>query len=585
MKQLRIIYSDVKRIAFPCLCLMLLAVTSCQREAAVRSALARAEAVMEENPQEARLILDSLSHEIVNHPNRQSIVNRKSSNRKSDLALWALLRTQAEHKCHVRAKSDSLPLIATRYYGTKRKTQRAALAQHYLGCAYSDMGRDLEAMDALLRASTLFPDTTNKYFANNLFELGIIYTSHHMNDSAWVAFSRYRQTDACNSDSVNIGYADYYMGSVALYNGNDDVADSLFRCVEQNTTCSSYIHHSTYFQLAKLYYHRKHDIEGAVAYLDKLGDYFGPENGAVLSLKADILADQQQPALAYELHKKAIRNSPDIYTQCSSYERLASIAPLLNKPDSTQYFIERYKNLLDTIYVQNKQKELTEVKDKHIVEMEQQRLENEHRRWIWTLSLAALALIIVVLVVLVWSLNLANRKKKAYIHISDQLKKAKMQEERQKIELAKAQEEADRLKTAYQDALQQRNAETPGPADYESRIRICADQFRKGLSWAMVLRYLHGSALSLQKDERAAIRHDLNVCFADYYDLLQAKGKKVNQTEKMVSACYILGFKAEETEEILGYSDSTVRVQKYRLKEKLPDELYQLIFSFPLQMG
>ena len=50
----------------------------------------------------------------------------------------------------------ALPLIATRYYGTRHKTQRAALAQHYLGCAYKDMGRDIEAIDAMLRATTLF---------------------------------------------------------------------------------------------------------------------------------------------------------------------------------------------------------------------------------------------------------------------------------------------------------------------------------------------------------------------------------------------------------------------------------------------
>jgi len=232
-------------------------VTSCQREAAVRSALARAEAVMESDPSAARLILDSLSHKIVNHPNRQSIVNRKSSNRQSNLALYALLRMQAEHKCRVRATSDSLPLIATRYYGTKRKTQRAALAQHYLACAYSDMGRYMEAIEAFLRASMIFPDTTNKYFANNLFHLGLLYTNHHMLDSAWVALSRYRNSETCDSDSVNIGYADYYMGSVAMYKGMDEVADSLFHRVDLNTKNSVFMKKSTYFQWAKLYYSHK----------------------------------------------------------------------------------------------------------------------------------------------------------------------------------------------------------------------------------------------------------------------------------------------------------------------------------------
>jgi len=154
-KQIRIIHSDVKRIAFPCLCLLLLAVTSCQREKVVRSALARAEAVMEENPGAAREILDSLAYpqplpkgKGVWSPRLQEGMGEAS------FALYALLRTQAEHKCHVRAKSDSLPLIATRYYGTKRKTQRAALAQHYLGCASRASGQNCMASLTCRSSST-----------------------------------------------------------------------------------------------------------------------------------------------------------------------------------------------------------------------------------------------------------------------------------------------------------------------------------------------------------------------------------------------------------------------------------------------
>ena len=168
--------------------------------------LLRAEALMESDPHAARAVLDSLTRENENHPS--SLFHLPS---KRDAALYALLRTQADYKCRIRLASDSLPLIATNYYGTKRKTQSAALAQYYLGCAYGDMGRDLDAIDALLRATTLFPDTTNRYFANSLFELGILYMNHHMENDALTSFLRYRHLDICNSDSINIGYTDYYM--------------------------------------------------------------------------------------------------------------------------------------------------------------------------------------------------------------------------------------------------------------------------------------------------------------------------------------------------------------------------------------
>ena len=337
---------------------------------------------METDPHAARAVLDSIDPPPT-PPVREGRLSPLRGSGKGVFALYALLRTQADYKCDIPLTSDSLPLIATEYYGTRRKTQHAALAQHYLGCTYSEMYRDLEAIEAQLRATTLFPDTTDKYFAHSLLHLGRLYSRHYMVDSAWVAFGRYRQTESCNSDSTNISYADYYLGTVAFYKDNDELTDSLFQSVLSNTKTNKSIRFKTYFQLAKLYYYRKHNVEKALEYLKLTDIYYGEENGALLTLRADILA-QQQPAAAYELYKKAIRNSSDIYVQCMSYEGLASVAPLLNKPDSTRFFIDQYKSLLDSIYTMNKQREITEIKDKHLVELHDRELAVQRSRLYWT---------------------------------------------------------------------------------------------------------------------------------------------------------------------------------------------------------
>ncbi|MBR4336928.1 MAG: hypothetical protein IKP91_01630, partial [Bacteroidaceae bacterium] len=245
------------------LLLLTASVTSCRRDAAFHDALLRAEALMETDPQQARAVLAEIEDSILkieDYPAEEagqkarknfqsSIFNFQS---KSEAALYALLRTQADYKCDVPLTSDSLILLATDYYGTKRKSQRAALAQHYLGCTYREMHRDLDAIEAQLRATTLFPDTTNKYYAHSLLHLGLLYSKHYMVDSAWVAFGRYRRTESCNSDSANIGYADFYMGTIALYHDDDELTDSLFQCVLNNTKTTNYNRFTTYFQLAKL---------------------------------------------------------------------------------------------------------------------------------------------------------------------------------------------------------------------------------------------------------------------------------------------------------------------------------------------
>ena len=343
------------------LLLLTASVTSCRRDAAFHDALLRAEALMETDPHAARALLAEIEDSILkieDYPAEEASKARKNFQSsifnfqsKGDAAHYALLKTQADYKCNVRLTSDSLPLIATNYFGTKRKSQRAALAQYYLGCTYSDMHRNLDAIDALLRATTLFPDTTNKYYANSLFELGLLYRQQNMFDSALVAFRHYRQTDVCHSDSVNIGLADYNMGLTALFKGEDLLADSLFLCVMHNTKNSAYMRNDINFQLAKQYFYRKHDAERASEYLEKYMSYAG-ENSVSLLLCAEIQAEKHEPLQAYTNYRKGLKKSKDLSVRCTAYKGLAYIAPLLDKTDSARYFMNQYEALLDSIYAQ-----------------------------------------------------------------------------------------------------------------------------------------------------------------------------------------------------------------------------------------
>ncbi len=324
---------DMKRsiLLFPVAAILLvLSVSSC-RDAGVRDALQRAEALMESDPHAARALLDNIASPNPPLKGRASESTGLPSFRrgKGEAALYALLRTQADYKCRVRLTSDSLPLIATNYYGTKRKTQHAALAQYYLGCAYSDMHRDLDAIDALLRATTLFPDTTNKYYAYSLFELGRLYMNHQMNDEAIATFNRYRLSEACKSDSMNIGYADYYTGIASLYKGDNFRADSLFQIVIHNTKIPTSSRYSTYFQLAKLYFYEWHKAEESLDYINRYINYFG-ENEAATILKGNILSAIHQPELAYNYYNKTLQQSTDIYAICTAYKGLAKVTSQIN---------------------------------------------------------------------------------------------------------------------------------------------------------------------------------------------------------------------------------------------------------------
>ena len=599
----------------PLLALLLMlagSISSC-RDAGVRDALQRAEALMETDPHAARAVLDSLmpnvdcqtsdsqtADECLGKGSRAKVLSdslqsvslksKKDSSAnpqssifnfqsKRDAALYALLRTQADYKCNVRLTSDSLPLIATNYYGSRRRTRYAALAQHYLGCTYSEMRRDLEAIEAQLRASTLFPDTTDKYFAHSLLHLGRLYFKHYMVDSAWVAFSRYRQTESCNSDSVNISYADYYMGTTALYHDDDEITDSLFQCVLRNSRSTDYTRFMTYFQLAKLSFYHQHDIEGALAYIEKIGDYFGEENGALLMLKADILAQQQQPATAYDFYKKAIRNSSDIYIQCSSYEGLASMAPLLNKPDSTQFFIDQYKSLLDSIYTMNKQREITEIKEKHIVEIHDQQMKARNMR----LQLAVGIFIIVLLSTFVITLLLIDRKRKneklKYEDALNTIRQKQMAQLAQKEETPPDAEGYDEEPDVEPDAVTP--SDSPFIALQRERIALYRSQYATS-PWPQYFK-AHEADITLEKKMNITQSKELmlylDTLFADMFVVMYGSNLNLNKNDFEYCAMVVLGFSTAQMSYCTQATVHSYHCRHGKMKTILSDDWYQIIYG------
>ena len=112
------------------------------------STLERAEAVMNDHPDSALTMLDSLSiHE--------------TEFGKRFLRKYQLRRLQAENKTNVPLTSDSLAKILVSYYDSHGNANERMLAHYLLGCTYRDMGEAPHAIDCYLDATTQ-ADTTAK---------------------------------------------------------------------------------------------------------------------------------------------------------------------------------------------------------------------------------------------------------------------------------------------------------------------------------------------------------------------------------------------------------------------------------------
>ena len=110
------------------------------------AALDAAESIINDRPDSALAILDSLE------PSSQDF-SRKNLRR------WQLLRLMAQNKCDTVFRSDSLQLVLTDYYDHHGTPNEKMLAHYLLGRAYYDMGEALLALKAYEDAAAA-ADTT-----------------------------------------------------------------------------------------------------------------------------------------------------------------------------------------------------------------------------------------------------------------------------------------------------------------------------------------------------------------------------------------------------------------------------------------
>ena len=112
-----------------------LVVMACSERREYREALSRAEAAMDEHPDSALLILDSLGQheqEFGRHFRMQ----------------YLLQRTNAQNKTNVKFTSDSIAKELASHFDSHGTTNEQVLAHYLLGRAYSDMEEAPTALQA-----------------------------------------------------------------------------------------------------------------------------------------------------------------------------------------------------------------------------------------------------------------------------------------------------------------------------------------------------------------------------------------------------------------------------------------------------
>ena len=546
------------------LCFSFIAVllSACGGHGGARVQLQRAEALMESDAKAASAALDSITPTTLRGEAR---------------ARYALLRTQTDYKNYVPLTSDSLILIATRHYGTRRQTLPAALAQYYLGCTYKEMGRDLDAIDALLRATTLFPDDTNRYLPYTYAELGNLYLSHNMPDEAIQVLRRYKEYGIAHNDEEVIGQADYFIGRGYLYSQlNDSAYESFHRVISNHASSKQYID-ASHFQLSKLCLYQYHDSLRATQYINQYinANADSEDMGAAYLIKAELSSGLSEVDSALCYYQLAISKRSNLNARCWAYKGLSRLAPLVNKTDSVGYYSDMFANLLDSVYLVNHRSEINELITNHTIELHDREMAERHNRLLWTLGVCALC---VVAGVTISVLAIKKRQQEKYTARINGLQDKVRQLSN---ELAQAKESRSDMAADDEPAGDiSLSSVTVAEGDslflqlIDSSVKLYVERNRRMHETLMN----YNPSLGMDMETRRQFISTLDLSFAELTSTLLLYYPTLKREEVRTAVCSLLGYRPKLTSELFSVTLSGLRSRKQRLKSKLPEQIFALFY-------
>ena len=489
------------------------------------------EKVLGENPVEAGICLDSID---------------SAKLKGKGLAVYAMLRTQSDFLSGRKITSDSLARIATGYWGARKKSHYAAMSWYSLGCAYSSMEKDPEAIYSLLKAKELFPDTLSAQYVNSLYLLGLHYNNRKLYDDAINSFSTCKRAYEQSGDKRKVSLSDYNIAKSYFGKKDYEKAQGIFERLMADKHLDADTRNSCYLYLAHVE-NGLHGKEGSVKELELVNLYL---NGCVdeesmipgYALKGIALYYMYETDSAYDYLRKAHGRAQDMDTKILAVKGLEWVAIQMKNYQAAWNVEMLNKEYQEEINKMSNLSEITQIQLQHNDEMQNQRYRSRLSRII-LISISAIILIIALVVI--YNIQ-RDRKREAYY-----IKK-------------------------YEDFVQKQIDEKS--TSQGNRLMEACEAFRGGIAFNLV-----GDVMlqhrSFHQEERDVVIHDINLYFASFIAALRDEAGRLGQQDISLIFCTLIGFDQEVIADIMCTTRSNLRSIKSRLRSKISPESFSLYFK------
>ena len=550
-----------QRISYGSFVILLLLCTtlSCQRQQLARDYLLDVEEVMETNPDSARRLLDAW-------PDAQRLTGENQ-------ALYAILRTQTDYKCY-KPITDSLPLIATRYYGIPRhKNYHAAMAWYSLGCYYTTMRADSLGIITYLNARDLFPNTTSKYYRRTIQNLGQHYHNKNMLDNAIDAFESYYRLAKEENDSTQVATAVFYLGDAQMRKFNYATADSLF--VEVLNTPPTPFHAKTaLLDRAKIKIFYNKDYGTALDMLRTYRKLQANDNlcGAGFCFMGMCFQHLNQLDSARYYFDKS-RVNPDIYAQYNTFRGLTEVS-LLKKDEAEIFdYFDRFRMATDSIL---KQRDIEHISGLGIAhELENEKKELAYHAQLLRTALLLVSVIAILLIAFIITLRKSLQKSRT-LAVHEFLRRS---------ELDAARKEG----IAWRELSPEKKKEKL--VNYSAKLSQCRLLFRETASDKILFSWQKEDSSVKRNNQnktvtggvRTQVIDDIGQTFIDVIqDLIldtYPEAPRLIESDWLYCILSYLRVSQKRISELLSLQPNSIRRKKMRLEPKVPAEILNLFFK------
>ena len=504
---------------------------ACSTSSRYSKQLAEVEAIIEDNPDSAKILLDKIPSSLLSQ--------------EGDRALYYLLQTMADYKLNKHFSNDSSINYCVSYYKKTNQTVRLAIAYYYKGAInYEDLNRKELAVHCLKKAEELSNVSDIVPLKNKIYELlhNINYNAQNYKLSLQYA-NLFLESSMMMMDPELISRAYELLSNDYISLGDDKAAKYIEHNLKYAELCSDKRRSDVYENHANSLLGEKRYKE-AVLFLEKAVRLHPRPNHYIMLGK---IAKQEGDTLQARLHwEKAMTFDNQRFT-IKAYKLLGEMyAEQRNYPLAFQ-MLEKADSVKDAWHEQMRTAQLTEIQHRYDAAILEKALTERKNLW---LTVAVVSLIVLLLALL--AVAYLSRKTKEYKGIIDEDIEQIYQAE-QKIELLQS-----------------------TGKDYEHEVRLLKEQIGR-LKETSAQKLGTGKSIyeAIVKDERI---HELTRAreqdFIDYYAYTFSKQfhalilpyQKLTLRHTTYLVMQQMGLDDRKIAELLNVTDSTIRNYRHRLR-------------------